>query len=508
MADFPSVTREGQTWDNLLTAGKVPTILRNSAEFDQAVPLTYLTRQWSPFTWWLHKNVPKAKTVVKDRVYWTAEIDELDRYYTVTNPSGTKAGDTFHEWIGVPNNEAVQMQPNDLIYPKGIFATVTKRPMVLGQVYEASGGIQGTNVGPDMNWSRGDNPTGIIWTRQKGVDQNGLYHMEEEQIQVEFIDAPNSAGTGRTWIKLKRAFMGPGANDLGGAMLSTNLINSSIATQGANNGPAQIKQGDLLFRAMPAYLEGTNYPEGVFKNPTRDMNFTQLFKYAVSKTKESDIVTKNMKEKPWDIHKWLMLQRMNRDREWANLLGRKGKVMGSDGRELYVSGGVREYIPKDKDHQLVYPHASLSYVGLLDMTKPILELNGSGNYWGVTGLSLNLELIKAYANDTRLVFNKEESKKYGMEVNTLVMPGIEIKLIVSQIFEEAGYGNELMLLDMGDAGDSFQPVTNEGWDYKLETDIAAKGSNIYKEGTQGMFGLRRRKASKHAIIDFSRAVSI
>lgn len=512
MADLvKSTTQSGQTWSSLVTTGSIPDVLRKKG-VDEATRLTYLTKRWNSFTWMLHNNLRNSVVNVNDRVYITREIDELDRYYKVVIPSGQNINginDVNHQWVGLPNSEAAQIQPQTVLYPKGLYATPVTRAQMAGIVSEKDDGTYEVNNTFEHEFV-GDKVEDVLFSRVKGP-YNDIYFVEEEQLLVVEKREKDSGGPGITMIKLERCYMGPGAKDKNGGIIPRQIVygpNTGIRNNMTNgNKAAQIKAGDILLRAMPAYLEGTNYPDGVFKNPVSDTNFTQLFKYAVSQTLESDIPALWIKERPMDIYRWVTLLRMNRDREYANLLGRKGMDRDAEGKEIYLSGGVREFIPKDKDHYIIYPYSQLNWVGLLDMSIPLLNLNGSGTYWGITGPTLDIALRKAFYNEN-LIFNKEESKKFGMEVNSLMLAGIQINLIVSQIFEEAGYGNELMLLDMGEGMDSFQPVTHQGWDYRVDKDIAEPGSNIKKEGIQGMFGLRRRRATRHAIIDFNNAVPI
>jgi hypothetical protein len=63
---------------------------------------------------------------------------------------------------------------------------------------------------------------------------------------------------------LDRCFFGPHARDKGGALLPKGLRTTSIMADQANSG---IQVGDIMLRALPAYLEGTGAPEGFWKNP-------------------------------------------------------------------------------------------------------------------------------------------------------------------------------------------------------------------------------------------------
>lgn len=508
MATAPAAEQEGSTWSHIITAGSLPDTLRKRG-IDNAGSMVYVTRQWTPFTWFLHNHLGKATKMVKDRVYQTREVTELDWYYKVVIGSGVGADSGVEKVICISNKQAHELHANDVLYIKGLYTQVVTQNLVAGQVYAASGGVQGTNIGPDLNWSTGGNPTSIVWNKTPGVNPAGIYFVDPEQVKVHSIGEKDSGGTGLTQVILNRCYMGPSAFDEGGKMLSPSFINTQIAAEVAANAAAPVSRiyaEDILLRGAPAYMEGTNYPSGVYKNPVSDNNFTQLYKYAVEMTEESEIPELFIKERPLDINRWMCLLRANRDREFSNLLGRKGYARDTEGKEIYVMGGVREFIPKDSDHYFHFKPGTITYPDLIDLSVPLYNLCNSGKMWGVTGPSLCNAFTKSFF-DSHLFFNKEESTKFQMKVNTLVIGEVEINLIASQIMELSGLGSELMLLDMS-FGDSFTPVSHKGWDMRVEKDIAEKGSSIIKEGVKGMFGLERRRRNNHAIINFSNAVNV
>lgn len=510
MAMSGEAQHEGSTWSSIVTEGSIPDSLRVKG-VDEATRLTYLTKKWTPFTWWLHKNFKSTKKIVKDRMYKSWEVSEFDRFYTVQTGSGVGTDANTERVISLTNKQAAEVKVNDILFIKGLFATPITRALIAGQVIAASAGVQGTNVGPDLGWSTGADVTDVRFSRAKGPNADGYYYVDLEQVKVASVGNKNSGGTGLTSITLDRCYMGPSESDEGGRLIPPSIVYSnSTGNVGiyynivTGNQAARIVQNDVLLRAAPSFNEGSNYPTGVYKNPISDINFTQLFKYAVEKTKESDIPAMFIKERPMDINRWATMLRMNRDREFANLCGRKAFNRDTDGREEYLMGGVRPFIPKDADHYFQYPSGTLTWRDLQDFSIPFYSLCNSGEMWGVCGVTLMTKLVKSFWN-TNMWYNKEESQDFQMRVRTLMIGEVTVNLIVSQIFEEAGFGNELMLLDMSQ-GDSFEPVTNEGWDMIVDKDIAERGANVDKEGIQGMFGLRRRRKEHHAIMDFSNAI--
>lgn len=496
-------TVAGETWSSMVSSGKYPADLVKDG-VDEAAKLLFLTRRWTPFTYMLHKNFKRSQQTIKDRVYRAREIDELERTYPVAK--GNQAGD--YNTIALWDNHAAQLQENDILFVKGLYAEATGDfNTTLGQVEPSQGGTLGSNVGPDLNINTGLNVTSIQWSRTKGPNANGVYLADLEQINVRSVGAPGSSGVGLTTVTIDRFYSGPGAHDLGGRKVSDAIIHASIIADyasGTGDMNGVIKTNDIVIKATNSFLEGTGYGKGVYKNPIEDVNYTQLYKYAVEKTKESDTVQTWIKERPFDINKWITNRRFQRDREWSNLLGRKTQVEDATGRKKYITGGVREFIPKDEDHYIIYPNQSLTWNNLLDLSRPLLNLNNTGKMTAITGLNTMIALQQAFWNE-HLWYNKEESKKFDMPVHSLRLQGVTLDLVVSQILDEAGFGNEMMCLDMGNS-DSFEPVTTKGWDMRVEKDIGPKDVNIYKEGIQGMFGLRRRRRNHHAIIDFSNVI--
>jgi hypothetical protein len=107
--------------------------------------------------------------------------------------------------------------------------------------------------------------------------------------------------------------------------------------------------------------------------------------------------------------------------------------------------------------------------------------------------------------DGHMRFEPGLSKDFNIEVNSLNVCGGKIILISNQILEECGYSKMGICLDM-DYSNTFVPVTNAGWDFKYESNIAEKGSNLVKELIQGMFGLKRHYRDYHCLLDFNSSI--
>jgi len=503
----------------MLSSGYYPKELRKEG-VDEGVKLTYLTRDINPFNYMIHKNSPfnSTKATVKDRIFRTREITELDRFFTVTVPSSTSTAgvaDAFHRKFGVSNNQAAQLREDMIIYIMGLYVNVISQNMIYGQVIPqtATGLSTGTgNVGPDLNIPAGYNPTSLIFSRQRGVDNSGNVFVDYEQCKIVEVGGADSAGTGNTTITVERCYFGPGEGDMGGMLINRTLVYGTAGITGTTNGGindttnganAVIGLGDIIFRGMPVAIEGTNFPTGVYKNPTEDINYTQEYKYALERTAESEIVDKALfiNETAMDINRWITLRQANRDREYGNLMNKKMRN-AVQGREEYVTGGVIPWIYKDAAHYIILNNMTLTWQNLLWVGRNIFYLGGGSTRTCFIGITLDAALRAAYWQSGFLQYSKEESNAFNMEVNKLVLSGGSLNLVVSQVMEENGWGSSMLCLDMTNK-DAFEPVTNPGWDYKVMKDIQEKGSMIYKEGVVGMFGLRRRYRPFHCVVDFS-----
>jgi hypothetical protein len=516
MATQPSNRQSNEVWSDGFFGGNVPDFLRNEG-ISEGDKLTYLTRDVNAFTYMIHRNNPFSgtKNAVDDRMYKTRELSELNRFYKVAIGS-TAMGDAFHRVIALTNAEAAEIIENTILYIVGLYVTVSGLPMNWGQVYPATQAAAGTNIGPDSLTTSGMNPTLLSFSRQRGPDQTGTYFVDYEQVKVITKGAKDSAGVGFTRLELDRCYFCPSEGDMGGQLISDTLKYGANGILNAANGgvndqanpAAVIDVGQILLRGMPSYFEGTNAPKGVFKLPTEDINFTQEYKYALEHTLESKIPDQASKlsESIIEISRFIVTRQIGRDKEYTNLMNRKGKQSVNNGQEEYLSGGVIPWLFKDPEHFIIYPQATLTWPQLLWIGRNAFYTGGSSTRTGYIGISLSAALRASFWQQGFLQYNKEESKKFNIEINTLYVSGGQFNLVVSQVMEENGFGNCMLLLDMSKK-DAFVPVTNKGWDYLVHKDIAEKGSMIYKEQVVGMFGLRRRYRPFHLLFDFSNALN-
>lgn len=450
----PQVQGELSFFDHIGTTGAIPEQYLD--RLDNLGALAFITRGHTRFLHMLHTKVGGKSITVKTREPHTHQIDELDRVLPIAQ--GSSAVDN-HNRIALHNAHGAQLQPNDVVYINGLYHAVA---------------ANGTS-----SWS---SLYGLI---------GGTFFVDYEQCLVLRVDSEDSAGTGQRWVYLRRAYASRGAGDRQGGFVD---IPTTIPANGA------ITPAHTLLRGLPSFPEGGNAPKGFHKNALMDNNFTQEFKYAVEITKESTIEKTRVGKSQLEINKLLRARMMALDIERTFIFGRKGKTMDNLGRVQYNMGGVLEYIIRDEDHIFSYRGASITYPGILDMLNKIARSGCSTKLTGYCGISLYTEFKKAFYNSGFLEVRPEDSDEFNITVETLVGPGIDLRLVPLYSLEEAGFHNKMLILDLENP--SFVPVTHEGWDMKVEKDIQEKGAQVYKEQWVGIKGLQRRYAQYHHLVDF------
>lgn len=504
----PQVRGMGETYSGYSATGSIPELFLKRG-IDRMGEMAFITKGMNKLLFSISTRWGKAK-VVNTREHKVLELSELDRKFFATVPSVLTGnpGGLAHNRFGISNQQAAQLQVNDMLYALKTFAYVDGIRMTADQIAitpntvlgpgQSAGTINSNpvNIGPALNYSTGFQPTSVIYTRTWGLSGSN-YITDNEPLKIEYIDAPNSAGPGNTFIVVRRCYVGPHAMDQGGRCIPLQLVNNAL-----NNASTvgDIRVGDEFVRGLPIFREGTNAPNGLHKNPIVDNNFTQEFKYAVEKTKESDIEQTWLEKDPLSINRLLTTRRGNMDQERTYLMGRKNKEMDKNGRVEYAMGGVFEFIKKDKDHILTYLQPSLTYQGWLDIGNQVFQLGGSEERDCYCGYTLYTEIKKAFFASGYLRYDPDASKNFDIPVESILTVGGKLNIIPLYTMEEIGWGKRMLCLDMGVP--SFVPVTHEGWDMKTEKDIQDIGSQMYKEQIIGIKGLERRYQDYHAIIDF------
>lgn len=506
---MPGGTELRQTYSGTHAGGRIPEEIRKSG-IDDLGKLAWLDKEMFSFNYFLHKRFGAKTNTVNDRIYRSGEMSELEYRYKVTVASS----DEFHMTFGLPNNFAAQIQPNDILYRPDVFATAVTSNLYRGQVDINNTIPSAANlpIPPRLNESSGKYVTDVLFSRTWGFNGSDVLFTLPEPLYVTSVGTANSAGIGSTLITVDRCFMGTNEQWAESNLIPRQVVygpGTGVKGQIARDGNTNIvsfKEGDILIRGGNSWYEGTNAPEGVFKNPDFDHNYTQELKYAVSITNESELIQTWVSEKPLDINRRLTARRLLRDYEHMLLFGRKAKDKKNNGKEMYNSGGVLEFIPQDRLHYLSYKPSTLNWTGLAEFGKEVFTLGGSAERFLFCGYSLHARLIAMFYNSGIIRIDPAASKEFNMDVQTLNVTGGKIHIIPTQTLENNNYAMRGICLDL--SVPAFIPVSNPGWDMKVDKGpngkgIQENGVQIYKEQIICMRGLQRRYKDYQSILDFT-----
>jgi hypothetical protein len=118
------------------------------------------------------------------------------------------------------------------------------------------------------------------------------------------------------------------------------VARSQAGTTAAGGG---IADNSFLLKIGSAYSEGSAAPDATTRNPIKFFNYTQIFKSAYeitrtaskTKTRTGDPIANDKKRKIWDH---------SRDIELAFMFGQRFETVGSNGKPLRFTGGLRDFI--------------------------------------------------------------------------------------------------------------------------------------------------------------------
>lgn len=486
----------GQTWRGFGTTGLIPDAYL-ARGLDNLGQIAYITRGYTKFLHMLHKRFPKSK-MVDTREPRTNEFREMDRTLTVT----VESSDTNHTQFGLSNQQAAQIQENDILFHKGLYVHIERVPLISGQVL-TNNTLPSPAYDP-LQLNYGFHVTGVAYSRTFGPDNYAAptqWFQDHEQVIVRNVGTPDSAGTGNTLITVERCFRGAGGvYDLGASRIPISIVNAGVTAGTPDAG--KILVNDVWLRGLPSWAEGSGSANGYHKNPELGMNCTQEFKYAVEITKESKIERHWMGESHMTLNKWLLTRQIALDTERTFLLGQKGKSMDRAGRVQYTMDGLCTLPPKDKQHYFKHPNTTMTYVTLFDLFEQAWYLGGSEErdlYVGITGYNL---IKKSFYNSSYLRYNEQASAHFELPIETLYTSGGIINLIPCFTLEEAGWGTRGLLMDT--SVPFAVPLTHDGWDMRVD-DIGFKGEQIEKQEIIGIKGLELQYGDYQCIIELNGA---
>lgn len=195
---------------------------------------------------------------------------------------------------------------------------------------------------------------------------------------------------------------------------------SFTATRGvAGTTAAAIADNAFLLKIGSAYEEGSAAPTASTRNPIKFFNYTQIFKnaYEITRTatktyaRTGDPLANDKKRKVWDH---------SRDIEFALMMGQRNESVGSGGKPLRFTGGIRMFIPTITTTIF---GATTTLTQFLNALTPVFDWDSpSGNerivFAGNTWLN-NLNLL---ARQYGQVMFQGSVKFYGLELVKFTIP--------------------------------------------------------------------------------------
>jgi hypothetical protein len=419
---------------------------------DKAGGLLYIEQGTTKLMHMIHKEFGK-RDVTSFTPKWF-DIGQLDDVFTVT---AVQLQATFKK-IEMANEQAIQLQPGDLLAVDGLF-------MEDG----ANGGVFGTYS--------------TIWNRTA---------RNEEMLLVEHEPVADSSRTGYAWIEVRRGY----ANNYTTGRIGTQ---PTFATAGVT---ALLPQDARLLKMGNTHWTGGDAPRGMAKNPEIDSNPLQIMRFAFESQKESNWERNFNPEDPMTIAQKLALKRMAFEMEYRALFS--VPVIEAQGNSLrYTTGGLFHYVENVIDYSL---GGTVNNYGWLEFQKnvmaPLFDLGGSGTKVAYCSISQFSNLANLLWNKVTITVNEAWSKMFKFEIYKIAGGMGELNIVPSWVYGRNRFrANQMLVLDFG--GPYFKIDVLE--DVHINrgpngTGLQLNGQNIKKYEYTGTTGLQRRAKQYHAII--------
>lgn len=258
----------------------------------------------------------------------------------------------------------------------------------------------------------------------------------------------------------------------------TNVISPTQfqAKRGAAGTSAASIANDLFLTVIgSAYAEGTPAPKATSRNPLKFFNYTQIFKdtYELTGTlNETELRTGD----PWSLDKQRKAWKHSADIEMACLWGRRSETVGSNGKPLRTTGGLRTFIPAANTTVFGVPTTITSFAAAI---APVFDFNtGAGDsriaFMG-NGAATALSQLFNGASNVQLSYNKDGVKSYGLHFQELVLPQGRLFMKTHPLMNRNPILNKAMFVLDFDAL-KWAPLKNR--DTKSHDDVQAKDEDV------------------------------
>jgi len=259
-----------------------------------------------------------------------------------------------------------------------------------------------------------------------------------------------------------------------------------VVTRGRAGTAAAITAGAFATLIGSAYAEGVGSPDAVSRNPTKEKNFTQIFKDAYELTGTAENTRYRTGDPIKNDKKRKMFDHSTRQ-ELAWLLGKQLELAtgGSNGKPLRFTGGLLEKLAAA---QATYSHTTKVWTTapttdtFLDAIHPIWDYGTpSASTAGTERLvlagngALN-KLNKLAKTDGQIQYDGVV-KIYGMELQRYVLPQGTLFLRSHPLMNVHGrFKNAMFVIDP--SGLVYRPMKNR--DTKMEDNIQANDADSRK----------------------------
>lgn len=298
-----------------------------------------------------------------------------------------------------------------------------------------------------------------------------------ETCRVLGIEPENSAGTGYTYVTLKRYF--PNDNATATVIPMTThmqllIVNNLRVEDGLPNPP-------------------------INKNIEIDWNFIQTSSesFGVSSHVKSGIDTFG-DMKPLERAYLIAQSKLMRTIEYAIIEGRRSRKEIKGKRE-YQTGGYLEFIPTDNYIDYNNTFGVLTPDSLRECVSEIADRGGSNvsEYWWFCGKDFLLKVDEAYEDKVQYTKSEAESLRYELKVKEFMDHATNTRMLFvpAKVLDNLGYSNEAHILNLSPKYKCFQIAEKEPFTEKIG--LEAKGQYSEWHEIYGMWGLVRRLPETH-----------
>lgn len=269
-----------------------------------------------------------------------------------------------------------------------------------------------------------------------------------------------------------------------------------VSRGAANTTAAPITDNSYLLKIGNAFAEGTASPEASSRNPTKNSNYTQIFKTVyeltgtagVTRTRTGDPISNDKKRKMFDHSVSL---------EFACLFGHKYETTGSNGKPKRYTGGLLEFLQANYTTGTKPTIATISSAtttgedDLLNAVYQVFDFNNdtSGNERIVLAGNKFLNYMNQWARDSSSTqINFEGTvKAYGMELMKWIIPQGTIYVKTHPLMNtNTRFTNGAFIIDP--SGVRYRPMKSRDTKFKdniqLPDEDTTKGQWLTECGTE------------------------